>query len=56
MPKRERRAEIFSVCLSPAELRAVKEAAERAGRPASGWARDLILNAVRSSAPAGVAA
>ena len=43
LPKGEAHAKAFTTKLSATELRAVKAAAERAGKPASEWAREGLL-------------
>lgn len=42
---RDARGAVFSTCLTPAERDVVKAAAERAGKTASTWARDVLLAA-----------
>jgi len=42
------KGKIFSIRLGPAERAAVDLAAERSGRKASDWARDLLLAAAKS--------
>lgn len=42
-PKKDRRSHILRVCLSDAEHRLITGAADKAGRDASGWAREHLL-------------
>lgn len=44
------RTNVFTMKLSDAERAAIDEAAERAGKPVSRWARDALLRVARAEA------